>query len=216
MLLEVTRLSFSYPAARRPALDGISFDAAPGDVIAVLGPNGAGKTTLLKLLASVLARDAGSILLDGADPWARPLRYRRMLGYLPESCPLYPEMTVSGYLAYRSRLKGERPSRVRRRVAETISACGLERVAWDRIAPLSRGWRKRIGIADALLRRPRLLLLDDPLAGLDEESRRRLADLVSGASARAAVLVTGHEPREMAGWCNRTLRLDEGKGEMQI
>ena len=209
MLLEVDHLSFSYGS--KPALADISFDVAPGEIVGIVGANGAGKSTLLKILANVLMQDEGRVMMDGVDPLQRPIKYRRGIGYLPETCPLYREMTVADYLGYRSRLKGERGLRVRRRVNESIASCGLEGVADECIRNLSQGFRKRVGLADALIRRPRLLLLDDLLAGIDIATRKQIGETLTDVSARAAVLVAGHELREMAGWCTRFLVLSQGR-----
>lgn len=192
-------------------LDDVTFDVAPGEIVAVTGANGAGKTTLLRVLATLLMQDAGSIRLDGTDPLARPIRYRRGIGYLSESCPLYNEMTVEEYLTYRVRLKGERSLRIRRRVSETLEACGLGEERKTRVCLLSHGFRKRLGLADALVMHPKALLLDDPLAGLDVPHRRKVASALTAASARAAVVLAGHEVHEMLEWCTRFIVLRRGR-----
>ena len=209
MLLDVQNLTFSYGPHR--VLSDVSFDVAPGEIVGLVGPNGAGKTTLLEILATLLLPDSGQISLSDTNPFAFPIKYRRSLGYLPESCPLYPEMTVSDYLIYRAKLKGERSPRIRRRVADALETCGLSDVAASAIAALSKGYQKRIGLADALLRRPKLILLDDPLAGLDAASRQRTGEILSAASVRSAVILAGHEIREMIGWCTRFLLLRQGR-----
>lgn len=208
-MLEIDHLTFSY--GRRRVLDGITFDVAPGEIVALTGPNGAGKTTLLKVLACLLMQDSGRVRLDGVDPLARPIRYRRGIGYLSEECPLYKEMRVEEYLIYRLRLKGERHMRVRRRVAEAMALCGLEAVAEEGVGRLSQGYRKRVGLADAMILHPKLLLLDDLLAGLDVAQRKRTAAVLSAASSRAAVLVAGHEVGEMLEWCTRFVVLKGGR-----
>ena len=190
-MLEVNHISFSY--GRHSVLDDVTFDVAPGEIVAVTGANGAGKTTLLRLLACLLMQDSGSVRFDGVDPLLRPVKYRRNIGYLSEHCPLYSEMTVEGYLTYRVRLKGERSLRVRRRVGETLEMCGLEELRKTRVRLLSHGYRKRLGLADALVMHPKLLLLDDPLAGLDVPHRRKAAAVLTAASARSAVVLAGHE-----------------------
>jgi len=207
-MLEVVHLSFSYGAHR--VLDDVTFDVAPGEIVGVTGSNGAGKTTLLRVLASLLMQDEGDIRLDNVDPLARPIKYRRGIGYLSEYCPLYNEMTVEDYLTYRVRLKGERNLRVRRRVGETLEMCGLDAVRKSRVRPLSHGFRKRLGLADALVLHPKLLLLDDPLAGLDVPHRKKMAAVLTAASARSAIVLAGHEIFEMLDWCTRFIVLHEG------
>lgn len=208
-MLEVDHITFSY--GKRKVLDDVTFDVAPGEIVAVTGANGAGKTTLLKVLASLLMQDAGAIRLDAVDTLARPIRYRRNIGYLSEQCPLYNEATVEEYLIYRVRLKGERNMRVRRRVSETLEQCGLTDERRTRVRLLSHGFRKRLGLADALVMHPKLLLLDDPLAGLDMAHRKKMAALLTTASARAAVVLAGHEVYEMLDWCTRFIVLRCGQ-----
>lgn len=208
-MLEVDHISFSYGS--RPALEDVTFDVAPGEIVALIGANGAGKTTLLRVLACLLMQDAGSVRLDTVDPLERPIKYRRGIGYLCEKCPLYGEMTVEEYLIYRVRLKGERHMRVRRRVSETLGMCGLEEERRTRIRRLSHGYRKRLGLADALVMHPKLLLLDDPLAGLDVPQRKKVAAVLTAASARAAVVLAGHELHDMLEWCTRFVVLRRGR-----
>jgi ABC-2 type transport system ATP-binding protein len=208
-MLEVDHITFSY--GPRKVLDDITFDAAPGEVVAVTGANGAGKTTLMKLLACLLMQDSGGVRLHGVNPLERPITYRRTVGYLSENSPLYDEMTVEEYLVYRARIKGERTMRVRRRINEALEMCGLDGISRSRIRLLSHGYRKRIGLADALLTHPKLLLLDDLLAGLDRPQRRKCADVLSTVSSRAVIVVTGHEIEDLLGWCTRFIVLREGR-----
>jgi ABC-2 type transport system ATP-binding protein len=208
-MLEVDHISFSY--GRHKVLDDVTFDVAPGEIVAVTGANGAGKTTLMKVLACLLMQDAGAVRLDTVNPLLRPVKYRRGIGYLSEHCPLYSEMTVEEFLTYRVRLKGERALRVRRRVNEALEMCGLEAEGKTRVRLLSRGYRKRVGLADALISHPKLLLLDDLLEGLDVAQRKKNAAVLSAASSRAAVVVTGHEIGEMLDWCTRFIVLNKGR-----
>lgn len=208
-MLEIEHVSFSY--GRHRVLDDVTFDVAPGEIVAVTGANGAGKTTLLRLLACLLMQDEGTVRLDAVNPLERPIRYRHGIGYLSEHCPLYSDMTVEAYLTYRVRLKGERSMRVRRRVSEAMELCGLGEMGKTRVRLLSLGYRKRVGLADALALHPKLLLLDDPLAGLDARQRKKTAAVLTAASARSAVLVAGHEIQEMLGWCTRFVVLTRGR-----
>ena len=208
-MLEIDHITFSY--GTHTVLDDVTFDVAPGEIVAVTGANGAGKTTLLRILACLLMQDSGTVRLDTVDPLVRPVRYRRGIGYLSEHCPLYSEMTVEEYLTYRVRLKGERNLRVRRRVSETLEQCGLAEAHRTRVRLLSHGYRKRLGLADALVMHPKLLLLDDPLAGLDMPHRKKIAGVLTAASARAAVVLAGHEVQEMLEWCTRFVVLHRGR-----
>lgn len=208
-MLDVDHITFSYGARR--ILTDITFDVAPGEIIAVTGRNGAGKTTLMKILACLLMQDAGTVRLQGIDALRRPVKYRRGVGYLSEHSPLYSDMTVEEYLTYRVRLKGERALRVRRRVSETLAISGLSGMHDTRIRLLSHGYRKRVSLADALSTHPKLLLLDDLLAGLDRPQRKACAAALVAASSRASVVVTGHEIDEMLDWCTRVMVLDGGR-----
>ncbi|HRR34341.1 MAG TPA: ABC transporter ATP-binding protein [Kiritimatiellia bacterium] len=208
-MLDVDHISFSYGARR--ILTDISFDVAPGEIVAVTGSNGAGKTTLMKILACLLMQDAGTVRLHGVDTLQRPVKYRHSIGYLSEHVPLYNDMTVQEYLTYRVRLKGERTMRVRRRVSEALAVSGLSGMHNTRIRLLSHGYRKRVSLADALSTHPKLLLLDDLLAGLDRPQRTACGTALSTASSRAAVVVAGHEIDEMLNWCTRVLVMIRGR-----
>jgi ABC-2 type transport system ATP-binding protein len=208
-MLEVKNITFSYTT--QETLGNITFDVAPGEIVAVAGTNGAGKTTLLRLLSCLLMQDSGNVLIDGVDSLTRPIAYRSKLGYLSERCPLYEEMTVEEYLTYRLRLKGERQLRVRRRIDEVISQCRLDEHRKSVIRLLSYGFRKRVGLAEALTTHPSLLLLDDPLAGLDLPQRKQIAEMLTTVASRSAILVAGHEIAFLLEWCTRFLVLHRGR-----
>ena len=207
-MIEVRNLAFTYRS--RPVLRDVSFVVSPGEVVSIVGANGAGKTTLLNVLATLAVPDSGQILLDGQDALARPLRYRRQVGYLPESPAFYDDMTVKDYLRYRADLKGEPAKRVRRRVSEAAEICRVADCLGVPLKRLSLGVRKRVALADAILLRPRVLLLDDFLAGLDTGMRRTAGDLLSNAAAFSSVIVTGHELDDLARWTTRFLVLRNG------
>ena len=207
-MIEVRNLAFSY--GRQPVLRDVSFVASPGEVVTVLGANGVGKTTLLRLLATLAVPEAGTVMLDGQDALARPLRYRRQIGYLPERIALYEDMSVKEYLRYRAALKGEPSRRVRRRVTEAAEMCQVSDLLRIPIRRLSAGLRKRVALADALLLRPRVLLLDDFLAGLDNSLREAMGGVLSNAAAFSCVIVTGHEVEDFARWTTRFLVLRDG------
>ena len=207
-MIEVRNLSFAYRS--RPVLRDVSFVVSPGEVVSVVGANGAGKSTLLKILATLAVPDAGQVLLDGQDALARPLRYRRQIGYLPESPAFYDDMTVKDYLRYRANLKGEPAKRVRRRVSEAAEMCRVSDCLGTPLGRLSLGVRKRVALADALLLRPRVLLLDDFLSELDPAMRRLAGEVLSNAAAFSSVIVTGHELDDFAKWTTRFLVLRGG------
>lgn len=207
-MLEVRNLSFAY--RRQKVLRDVSFVVSSGEVVTVVGANGAGKTTLLRILATLQLPDSGTVMLDGQDAFARPLRYRRQLGFLPERVALYDDMSVKEYLRYRAVLKGEPAKRVRRRVSEAVEICQIGDVLRAPIASLSLGQRKRVAIADAMILRPRILLLDDFLAGLDGTLRAATGALLANAVSFSSVIVTGHEIEEFAKWTTRFLVLRDG------
>ena len=177
----------------RPVRRDVSLVVSPGETVSVVGANGAGKTTLLRVLATLAVPDSGVVMTDGQDAFSRPLRYRRQIGYLPERVALYDDMTVKDYLHYRAMLKGEPAKRVRRRVSEAVEICRIGDQTRTSIRWLSAGLRKRVALADALLLRPRVLLLDDFLAGLDDDMRQSAGEILSNAAAFSSVIVTGHE-----------------------
>lgn len=207
-MFEVRNIAFTY--RHKPVLKDVSFVVSPGETVCILGANGVGKTTLLRILATLALPEAGMVLVDGKNAFANPLEYRRRLGYLPESVGLYDDMTVKEYLTYRANLKGEPPKRIRRRVGEAADACRLTGLLRAMIRDLSAGYRKRVALADALLLRPRVLLLDDFLAGLDYGMRKAAGEILSDVAAFSSVIVTGHEPEDLSPWVTRFLFLREG------
>ncbi|MDA3925103.1 MAG: ABC transporter ATP-binding protein [Kiritimatiellae bacterium] len=210
-MLNIDHISFSY--GNKQVLKDITFDVAPGEIVAIVGANGAGKTTLLRILSFVLMQDAGNVVLDGVDPLQLPVKYRKWIGYLSERCPLYEEMTVEQFLRYRLRLKGERALRERRRLTVALELCDLEDVKKSEIKLLSQGFKKRIGLADAVMLHPRLILLDDPLASLDIGHRKQIGTALTSLSAHSAVILAGHEISEMLDWCTRFIVLKDGEIE---
>ena len=207
-MLEVRNIAFSYRS--KPVLRDVSFVVSPGEAVCLVGGNGAGKTTLLKILATLAVPAAGQVQIDGQDALAQTMRYRRQLGYMQERPALYDDMTVRAYLAYRARLKGEPEKRIRRRIGEAADICQVADLLGRSIGRLSYGLKKRVALADALLLRPRVLLLDDFLAGLDTAMREAAGGVLSSVAAFSSVIVTGHEIEDMAKWATRFLALRDG------
>jgi len=207
-MLEVRNIAFTYRS--EPVLRDVSFVVSPGEVVSIVGSNGAGKTTLLRILATLSVPDSGLVIADGSNAFTLPLRYRRQVGYLPENPTLYEDMTVKEYLTYRANLKGEPSKRVRRRVSEAAEMCRVTPLMREPVHRLSAGLRRRVALADALLLRPRILLLDDFLAGLDREMRSAAGAILSEAAAFSSVIVTGHEIEDFAKWTTRFLVLRDG------
>ncbi len=190
-MFEVRNVCFS--RAGRDVLAGVSFSVDAGDVLAVTGANGAGKSTLLKIMAGIWLPSSGAVLADGVDVSAAPLRHRRRLGWLGESLSAEPDISVKSYLRYRARLKGEQTRKIRHRVREAMSICALSPLADLAVGSLSRGQRRRVALAEAVLLRPRLLLLDDAFADLDLESREAVASVVDSFRPFASIVLAGHE-----------------------
>jgi ABC-2 type transport system ATP-binding protein len=200
-MFEVRNLSFSYSG--REVLRDVSFVVSPGEIVSVVGRNGAGKTTLLKILSTLAYPDGGHFFLDGQDAFSNQIKYRRQIGYMPEHTSLYDEMSVKDYLYYRAAIKGEMKKRIRRRVGEAMEICRLTECAKCAINTLSFGMRRRISLADAILLRPRVLLLDDFFAGLDRTLRIASGEILSAVASFSAVIVTGHEIEDLAKWTTR-------------
>lgn len=207
-MLDIRNIAFTY--SREPVLRNVSFVVSPGETVSIVGANGAGKTTLLRILATLAVPDSGLVLSDGRNAFAHPVEYRRQLGYLPENVALYDDMTVKEYLVYRARLKGEPSKRIRRRVGEAAEMCRISDLMRKPIRWLSAGIKKRVALADALLLRPKVLLLDDFLAGLDSEMRDTAGEMLSEAAAFSSVIVTGHEIEDLSKWTTRFLVLRDG------
>ena len=203
-MYEVRNISFAY--SKRKILRDVSFVVSPGETVAVVGSNGAGKTTLMKVLADLATPLSGSIIADGQNVALNPLRYR----YMPEKLALYEDMSPVRYLAYRAAVKGEMSRRIKRRVDEAVEMCRLRDFARERIGELSLGCRKRVALADALVLRPRVLVLDDPLAGMDASMRRSAGEIIREAASFSSVVVTGHETADLAEWASSFLVLSGG------
>jgi ABC-2 type transport system ATP-binding protein len=193
------------------AVDAISFDVQRGEMLGLLGPNGAGKTTTIRILAGYLAATEGSVKINGLDILEHSHAIRKRIGYLPENVALYPEMRVEEYLRFRARLKGMGRRRLRNRINEVLSLCGLHEVANRIIGHLSRGYHQRVGLADSLVHEPELLLLDEPTIGLDPNQNRLIRKLVRTLSQRHTVVLSTHFLAEAETLCSRVLILHHGK-----
>ena len=207
-MFEVRNISFQ--RGGRSILSGVTFSVSSGEVVALVGANGAGKTTLLKILSGIWMSSSGTAVFNGVDIVADPIRHRRHLGWLGEAAPADDDLTVKAYLKYRAKLKGELSRKIPHRVREAMSICGLEGIADAVIGTLSRGQRKRVALADAVLLRPRLLLLDDVFAGLDDPSREAVVSMISSFATFAAIIVSGHESEWFARINARTVELKGG------
>jgi ABC-2 type transport system ATP-binding protein len=207
--IEARELSKSYGAVR--ALDRVSFSVEKGQIIGLLGPNGAGKTTLMKLLTGYLQPDEGDARVAGVDVVLDPLRAQRHIGYLPESAPLYADMTVQDYLQMMAELRGIAPGRRRAMLSDAIHATGLADRLVQPIGKLSKGYRQRVGIAQAIAHRPDVLILDEPTSGLDPTQIAEIRDLIRGLSRDTTVLLSTHILSEVEATCERVLVIMKGQ-----
>ena len=207
--IEIINLTKRYDTLT--ALSNISLDVQPGEIMGFLGPNGAGKTTTLRILTGMLAPTEGSVRIDGLDVAERPLEVRRRIGYLPEHVALYPELRVSEYLAYRAAIKGV-PRRERRaRIQASLEQCALSDVSRQLIGRLSKGYRQRTALADCLLAQPKILILDEPTAGLDPHQIRQARELITALGRTTTILLSTHILPEVEMACHRVAIIDRGR-----
>ena len=208
-MIEVHQLTKRF--ARHEAVRGISFSVNKGEIVGFLGPNGAGKTTTLRMLTGYLPPTSGSASIAGFDIFRQSIEARRKIGYMPENVPLYEDMRVKDYLKFRAQLKGLAGSESRRRVGTVIDTCGLEGVRRKMIKTLSKGYRQRVGLADALVHDPELLILDEPTNGLDPNQIRQIRELIKQLADTHTVLVSTHILSEVEMTCGRVIIIDGGK-----
>jgi ABC-2 type transport system ATP-binding protein len=199
------------------AVDRVDFSVGKGEVVGFLGPNGAGKTTTMRLLTGFLPATDGTAVIVGHDVFEEPLAARRAVGYLPESPPLYPEMTVRNYLRYVAAIKDVPRSRRRESIDSAIERCGLKEVRTRVIGTLSKGFRQRVGLAQAIVHDPPVLIFDEPTVGLDplqiREIRTLIRELVSPSQGEAqhTVILSTHLLAEVEALCRRVILINEGR-----
>ena len=193
------------------AVDRVDFSIGQGEIVGLLGHNGAGKTTIMKMLTGYLEPSEGRILVDDVDVAEQPKVVQRSLGYLSESLPLYPEMTVVDYLEYAAELRGVAPSDQASAVRESVEATELESKAFDQIHTLSRGYRQRVGVAQAILHKPRFLVLDEPTNGLDPSQTQHMRELIRRLAGNATIILSTHIMQEVNAVCDRAMILRNGR-----
>lgn len=208
-MIEVQGLTKFYD--QRPAIQDVTFSVPKGQVLGFLGPNGAGKSTTMRILTGYLGASAGGASVAGFDVFEQSLEVRRRIGYLPETAPLYREMRVGGFLDLMCRLRGVQPSKRRARVDHALAACGLEERRTEVIARLSRGLRQRVGLAQAIVHDPEVLILDEPTAGLDPGQTRETRDLIRQLGRQHTVILSSHILPEVSATCQRVLIINQGR-----
>ena len=208
-MIEVQHLTKRY--GQHVALDAVSFSVGRGEVVGFLGPNGAGKSTTMRILTTFMAATSGTVRVGGDCVFENPMRVRKRLGYMPENNPLPPDLRVGDYLRFRARLKSLANGEGAKRVDVVIGQCGIVDVAGRFIGQLSRGYRQRVGMADALLAKPELIVLDEPTAGLDPNQVRSVRKLIRGLAGEHTVLISSHILSEIEMSCDRAVILHQGR-----
>ncbi len=208
-MIKVSHLSKRFPGVT--AVDDVSFEVRQGEIVGFLGPNGAGKTTTMRILCGYLPASRGRVEVAGHDVFSESLEVRRRIGYMPENVPLYPEMRVDEYLMFRAQLRGLPLRDGRRRLEEVRALCGLENAGRRIIGQLSKGYRQRVGLADALIHDPELVILDEPTIGLDPNQIREVRDLIRSLAPRHTVLLSTHILSEAEVTCERVIIINRGR-----
>ena len=209
-MIEAKGLVKNYGSLR--AVDGVTFKVNRGDILGFLGPNGAGKSTTMKMLTGFLSPDAGTAIVNGHDVSTDPLAVRRSLGYLAESAPAYSEMTVGEFLSFIAEMRGfrEREERIAR-VSKVVGLCHLDPVLPQSIETLSKGFKQRVGFAQALLHDPPVLVLDEPTDGLDPNQKNEVRDIIKRLATEKAVILSTHILEEVDAICNRVIIISRGR-----
>jgi ABC-2 type transport system ATP-binding protein len=210
-MIKVEQLTKKYAGVT--GIDQISFEVGKGEIVGFLGPNGAGKTTTMRILASYMPASSGRATVAGFDVFSDSLKARRHLGYLPENVPLYHDMRVNEYLRYRGALKGLAGKRLKNRLGTIRELCGLREVGRKKIAGLSKGFRQRVGLAEAMIHEPDLLILDEPTIGLDPNQIRQVRELIKSLGDRHTILLSTHILSEVEATCSRVIIINRGRIE---
>lgn len=193
------------------AVDGISFKVQPGEVLGFLGPNGAGKSTTMKMLTGFLLPSSGSVSVLGKDVQSDPISAQKMIGYLPEGAPSYADMTALAFLRFVGQARGFSGHDLDARIKRVISEVALEKVLDKRVETLSKGYRRRLGLAQALIHDPKILILDEPTDGLDPNQKHQVRELIHNLAKDKIVIVSTHILEEVSAVCSRAMILADGK-----
>ncbi len=196
---------------RTPAVAEARFNVEKGEVVGFLGPNGAGKTTTIRMLTGYLPPSSGAATIDGLDVFRESIEVRRRIGYLPELVPLYRDMRVREYLKFRAQIKGLKGDHLKSRMDDVVERCGLQAVRRKMIKTLSKGFRQRVGLADALIHDPPLLILDEPTNGLDPNQIRSIRNLIKQLGEDHTILLSTHILSEVEMICDKIVIIDSGR-----
>jgi ABC-2 type transport system ATP-binding protein len=208
-LIKVENLTKRY--ATKTAIDGVSFEVEKGEILGFLGPNGAGKTTTMRIVCGYMPASDGTVFVDGFEVFEKPLDVRRRIGYLPENPPLYLEMTVTAYLKFVAKIKGVAGELLANEVTRVMERTNITDVKDRIISKLSKGYKQRVGIAQALLNDPPVLVLDEPTIGLDPKQIHEVRELIKELAGNHTVVLSTHILPEVEQTCNRVIIIDRGK-----
>jgi ABC-2 type transport system ATP-binding protein len=208
-LIEAEHLTKYY--GRFLAIEDVSFNVRQGEIVGFLGPNGAGKTTTLRILAGFMPPSRGTARVAGYDLLSQSLEARRHIGYLPETVPLYKDMTVSSYLRFSATIRGLRGGRRNHRIKDVLNLCRIEEYAHTQIAKLSKGFRQLVGIAQAVIHEPRVLILDEPTIGIDPRQVVQIRQLIQQLGQEHTIILSSHILPEVSMICKRIIVLDQGR-----
>lgn len=208
-MIEIDKLTKRF--AQHIAVDELSFRVRPGEVLGFLGPNGAGKSTTMKMLTGFLAPTSGTARIFGFDIQKQTLKAQRLIGYLPEGAPCYGDMTVRGFLEFIAEVRGFRGAEKRERVAKAVAQLELEKVLGQSIETLSKGFKRRVGLAQAILHDPKVLILDEPTDGLDPNQKHQVRQLIQNLAADKIIIISTHILEEVTAVCTRALVIAGGR-----
>jgi ABC-2 type transport system ATP-binding protein len=207
--IEVRHLTKRFGLAT--AVDDVTFSVGPGEVLGFLGPNGAGKSTTMKMITGFLAPTRGTAAICGLDIVASPIEAKRHVGYLPEGAPAYPDMTPAGFLAFVARIRGFDGAEAKRRIALAVERTALAAVMYQPIETLSKGFKRRVGLAQALLHDPETLILDEPTDGLDPNQKHEVRNLIAALAPEKAIVISTHILEEVDAVCTRAIVIAAGR-----
>src|SRR5437016_10076334 len=208
-MISVKELTKRY--ARNLAVDHISFEVAKGEIVGFLGPNGAGKTTTMRMLTGFLLPTSGTATVAGFDVLEKPLEVKKRIGYLPETPPLYHEMITDEYLSFVGKLKGLSGAELSKRIDHVCERCAITDVKKKQLGKLSRGYRQRVGLAQAIIHNPEVLILDEPTAGLDPKQINETRDLIKGLAGDHTIILSTHILPEVEQTCEKVIIINKGK-----
>jgi len=208
-MIEVKNLVKRYEM--KNVIENITFNVKKGEILGFLGPNGAGKTTTMKIITCFMPQTSGTVLVDGLDINKDSLKVRQKIGYLPESCPLYPDMTVSEYLKFVAEIKKVSKKELKEKVRQAMHDSGTQDVSNKLISKLSKGYKQRVGLAQALVNDPEILILDEPTVGLDPKQIIEIRQLIKGMAGKRTVILSTHILPEVSVTCQRVVIINKGK-----